>query len=273
MGVHLDSSTPRNPYRSTSIFDDILGAAGSLGAAFASGFQGILDGIGAILTGAFEAVGAVFNGIVNGVRGLIGAIADGIRGLLPSSSPFSPVQSAFRDGQRDITDRLDLLEGVQGYCAAFQSVNVNAEWGLDNWRYLPYDEPLGPAKNMHVDRDYGEIVLHTAGMFVVYAKAQARLTSYGGNNFAYLDLNILRPNGTVYSWTRVEKFIPYEQHQTVSVAWPVVIPFEGARVEVEVYSDNWRWWDGGTQYSTLHVIQHSNTSINPGQPTVPDEVR
>lgn len=177
------------------------------------------------------------------------------------------------DGQLDLGGRVDLLEGVQGYCAAYQSWNVNAEWGLDNWRWLPYDRPLGPAKNMNVDQSKGEIVLHTPGMFVVYAKAQARGTSFGGANFVYMDVVIMRPNGSTFTYTRVEKFVPPNQHQTVSVAWPFVVDFPGARVAVEVYSDNWRYWDGGTRYSTLHVIQHSNTSINPGSATVPDEIR
>lgn len=168
--------------------------------------------------------------------------------------------------------RVDLLEDVQGYCAAYQSVNVSAEWDFfDKWRWLPYDEQLGPAKNMHVDPYEGEIVCHTPGMFTVYAKAHARGTNKGGNDYVYLDIVIFRPDDSVYDWTRVEKHVPLQHDQTVNVAWPFVVDFPGARVAVETYSDNFRWWDGGTIYSTLHVIQHSTEAVNPGQETVPDE--
>lgn len=243
------------------------------GAGLGEVVQNILNGIGSILSGAITVGGIIFDAVVQGVTDFLEGIAQAIGGLLPSGSRFSPIQQAFQDGQLELKNRLDLLEGVQGYCAAFQGWNVNAEWGQGGYRWLPYDEQLGPAKNMHVDTYEGEIILHTPGMFVAYAKAHARSTSYGGNDYVYLDVIVMRPNGTEFTYTHVEKHVPRNHHQTIFVAWPFVVDFPGARVAVEAYSDNWRWWDGGTTRSTLHVIQHSNTSINRGSGTVPDERR
>lgn len=235
--------------------------------------QNILNGLGSILSGAVAVGSAIFDVVVQGITDFLTGIAQAIKGLLPEGSRFSEVQEAFRDGQEAITDRIDLLEGVQGYCAAFQSVNVNAEWGLNNWRDIPFKGRLGPQKNITLDTTAGQMVLGSEGLFVVYARVHARGTGFSGNDYVYLVVQCLRPDGTVYAEAHVEKFVPRNQHQTVSVAWPVVVPGPGYRIKVRTFSANWRWWDGGRRHATLHVIQHSSTAVNTGQDTVPDETQ
>lgn len=247
MGVNLSGTTPRDPSGPTNIVDEILRGAGGLGSGLAGGFAGLIGGIG-----------------------------DAIRGIFTPGGLFAPVGEAaqeIRDGQLELLDRVDLLEGIQGYAAAYQDVNINVEWSRDNWRDITYKKQLGPAKNISVRPD-GTMRLHHAGLFVVYAKIHAGATSFTGSDYCYLQIEVHRPDGSgVFSRAHMEKVVPRSREQTLSMSWPVVVPGEGYTVRVRAYSANWRWWKGGTQYSTLHVIQHSNDSQNLGQSTVPNETQ
>lgn len=207
---------------------------------------------------------------------IVGGIGNALRGIFTPGGLFAPVGEAaqeIRDGQLDLLDRVDLLEGIQGYCAAYQDVNINVEWSSDNWRDIPFKKQLGPAKNITVNTSNGTMRLHHAGLFVVYAKIHANATSFTGGDYGYLVIEVHRPGGGVYSRGHMEKVIPRSREQTLSMSWPIVVPGEGYTVKVRAYSANWRWWRGGTQYATLHIIQHSNDSQNLGQSTVPDETR
>lgn len=98
MGVHLDSSTPRNPYRSTSIVDDILNAAGGLGDGFGAGLDGLLGLVGDLLQGAAEVGGLVLEGAINlanGVLDFFGNIGRTIVSLLTKDPPAKPLPPVF----------------------------------------------------------------------------------------------------------------------------------------------------------------------------------
>lgn len=249
-------------------FNDTLGLN-------SNGFMGVINSIingikaaaGFVIDGAINLIGWVVDIVKAGFEAVLGGLADALFG----SGSTTPELQQFRDGQLDIVNRVDLLEGIQGYCAAYQTVNVNAEWGLNNWRDIPFKGPLGPAKNMLLDTTRGEIVMSTAGMFVVYAKIHARKTGYDGGNYAYMEVECLRPDRTVYATCHVDQYVRKDYSQTFSVAWPVVTPGEGYRIRVRSYTSNWRWWDGGASKATLHVIQHSRSSINAAPDVVPDE--
>lgn len=281
MGVNLSGSTPRNPYGSSSILDRIFGASGSIGGGFADGLRGILDGIGEILGGAIEVAGQAFSGIVNGVVNLVGGIADGIRGLLPNTSPFSPVQDAFYDGQRALTERLDLLEGVQAYGHSFMGRNINAQWGANNWRDLKFDEPLGPAVGAHVDPSKGGIVFESAGLWTVYVRVTGRATGFTGGGGMRMDVNTRLPDGSIYSTSIVEgtsyrdlgTVTPDLGNTTLQATFPIVIDTPGSYVTVRAWTAAWRWWNGGTRWSSMSVLKHSSSTVNAGTGTVPDETQ
>lgn len=207
-----------------------------------------------------EALGNVFNAVGN-------AIAE----LLFPNRVAGTWQEKIKDGQLDIINRTDLLEGVQGYGAAYQTKNINVGNGSGGWRDIPFNKPLGPSKNITIDEARGELVFGGEGLHVVYTKVYANDSVFSGNDSVFLDINILYPDRSVYSWGRTIKHVPRGGAQSVSSTYPVVVPGPGYRVQVKVYSSNWRWFKGGTQFSTLHVIRHSSTAINPGEQVVPDE--
>ena len=216
------------------------------------------------------------NKLQTGVKdGFLAGIADALRGVVRAPL-FQDVADAFDDGQAALRDRLDLLEGVRGYCQAYMSRNVNGEWGINNTRMLPFDAPLGPSRGAHVDAAKGGIVLDEPGLWTVSMLATGRATSYTAS---WLDtdsvratVRVHRPGGSVYSQKTLQN-LAGKSAVALTVSVPVVVDEPGFYVTVEAYSSRWRWWDGGTRYSALAVVKHDNRVINPGADTVPDESR
>lgn len=188
---------------------------------------------------------------------------------------YSSVAEA-ADGQLDISDRIDLLMGIRGYCQAFMSRNVNGEWGLNNTRMLPFNEPLGPSKGGHVDAAKGAVVMDEAGLWTVHFMVTARQTLYSSSwldtDSVRVTVRIHRPDGSVYS-PKIFQALSGQSATTITASIPVVVPSPGYYITIEAYSSRWRWWDGGTKFSALSVIKHDNSTINPGTETVPDETR
>ena len=184
------------------------------------------------------------------------------------------VAEAFEDGQTALKNRLDLLDGVRGYCQAYMSRNVNGEWGTNNTRKLPFDAPLGPSKGGHVDAAKGAVVMDEAGLWTVHFMVTARQTSYSSSWFdtdsVRATVRIHRPDGSVYS-PKIFQALSGKSATTLTASIPVVVPSPGYYITVEAYSSRWRWWDGGTRFSALSVIKHDNSTINPGTEVVPDE--
>ena len=211
-----------------------------------------------------------------GVRdGLLAGIADALRGVVRAPL-FQDVADAFEDGQAALRDRLDLLDGVRGYCQAYMSRNVNGEWGTNNTRLLPFDVPLGPSKGAHVDATRGGIVMDEVGLWTISLMCTARQTSYTSSwldtDSVRVTLRVHRPDGSVYS-QKLLQYLAGKSAVTPTVSVPVTVDQPGYYVTVEAYSSRWRWWDGGTRYSALAVVKHDDRTINPGADTVPDESR
>lgn len=207
--------------------------------------------------------------------GFLAGIADALRGVV-SAPLFQDVADAFEDGQAALVDRLDLLDGVRGYCQAYMSRNVNGEWGTNNTRQLPFDAPLGPSKGAHVDAAKGGIVMDEAGLWTISLMCTARWTSYTSSwldtDSVRVTLRVHRPDGSVYS-QKLLQYLAGKSAVTPTVSVPVTVDQPGYYVTAEGYSSRWRWWDGGTRYSALAVVKHDNRTINPGADTVPDESR
>ena len=219
-----------------------------------------------------DAMGQMLGGLRDG---FLPGIADAIRGIVRAPM-LGPVADAFEDGQSALVDRLDLLDGVRGYCQAYMSRNVNGEWGVNNTRMLPFDVPLGPSKGAHVDATRGGIVMDEAGLWTVSMMCTARQTSYTSSwldtDSVRVTLRVHRPDGSVYS-QKLLQYLAGKSAVTPVVSVPVTVDQPGYYVTVEAYSSRWRWWDGGTRYSALAVVKHDDRVINPGADTVPDETR
>lgn len=227
------------------------------------------------LTGITAAAEEARNGFLQGLRSMVmKPLLDIFSGKKPKG--WEDISAAFQDGQLALKNRLDLLDGVRGYCQAYMSQNVNGEWGTNNTRMLPFDAPLGPSRGAHVDAAKGGIVMDEPGLWTISLLCTARWTAYTSS---WLDtdsvratLRVHRPDGSVYS-QKVLQYLAGKSAVTPTLSVPVVVDQPGYYVTVEAYSSRWRWWDGGTRYSALAVVKHDSRLVNPGQETVPDESR
>lgn len=265
------------PDHTSDVYDDVYSKGSSFGQELEeSSVRGLLMGRGrAPFDGAHTALGGMLNFVVGG-------IADAISGIGSIGSLFRPIGDAvkpIRDGQLDITKRTDLLEDVQGYAHAYMTKNINAQWNLgNNWRFLPFDGQLGPAKGARVRSD-GRVEMGSKGLWLILAKIHGRETSYTGGAAVTLRVRVFAPNGDQYSdsytrgttMTGVTAFASDKDNGSVVTSFPVVVPGPGYYVRVDAWSSAWRWWDGGTRLSSLSVIKQSNETTNRGQETVPDE--
>ncbi|OLT54829.1 hypothetical protein BJF89_00935 [Corynebacterium sp. CNJ-954] len=254
MGISPDRYTPSwdgSPQDLKS-----LGNAGNdLGSGLAESFQGTVGGIGTAISNAL-------NGILTG-------------------GPFAPVEEAaeeIRNGQLDLTDRVDLLFGISGYGFSYMSKNINAQWSTNNTRRMRFDKQLGPAKNTSITSD-GRLSLDGAGAWLVLVKTHAAGTTFGGNAMIRQTVRIRRPNGTFYH-TCIDDASTFSEGGfvtdpkgagTLLSIFPVVIEEPGCKVEVDTWTGAWRWWDGGTRFSMMAAIRHSTDTQNRGDEVVPNE--
>lgn len=206
------------------------------------------------------------------------------------------------DGQLALQNQTELLNGVRGYCCAYQSLNITTgktedlgslgifkKWSAEE-RLLPYDSPVGPSKGAHVT-DTG-IVFDEPGLWTVYVMCRRRPPggTYRANPISSVRAHIFDSSGepfanrvyTIgttdanYSLSSGEQRLSGNVYQasssTVTMVFPVVIPAAGYSVAIGVQdSQSGTWWTGGTDYSTLSVLKHDSRTENPGQSTVPDE--
>lgn len=222
--------------------DDAADAARKLAAAFLNGgqvFENIVGLIGDALAGVFAGEG-----------GSLGEISD---------------------GQLALINEVGLLSGVRGFCAAYQDKNLNAAWNLiDNKRVHPFVEQLGPSKGAHIDPDVPGITFESKGLWWIHATIRARQTVFDGSDEASMFVDVLRPDGSVYSPLIVDAR-PGPGFASITATVPVVIPGPGYAVRVKSWTGKWRWWDGGTRYTRLAVLKVDNNTDDAGKTTVPDE--
>ena len=216
------------------------------------------------------------NFVGNILAGIGQALTGGLGGIF---QPISDGMKPIRDAQLDLQNRTDLLEGVQGYAHAYMTKNVNAQWNLgNNWRTMPFDGQVGPAVGATVRGD-GRISMDSVGLWLIYAKTHGRATGFTGGGGVTMRVNVYRPDGSAYSsaYVRGTSLVDagaitstYGNISLVGVV-PVVIDEPGCYVRVDTWTAAWRWWDGGTQLSSLSVVKQSSNTENKGDQTVPDE--
>lgn len=221
-------------------------------------------GLPAFLGGLAQNIGAAIIGGIQGVANGIGSFFDGL------FSAGAEIKGA-KDGQVALKAQTELLNGVRGYCAAYQSVNINSEWNVlsSNDRYLPYEGELGPTKGAHIERGKN-IVIDEKGLWLIFVQAHVRNTGFSGGDLSAIYVSILRPNGQSVREVTFDTFTG-AAYGSIGGAFPVVIPEPGCWIRVRAWSEKWRWWDGGANNAWMAVVKQDNRTINEGQNTVPDE--
>lgn len=213
------------------------------------------------LAGGFFNGGAIFEHIA-------GNIADALNGLFAGQDG---ALGEISDGQIGLANEMELLQDVRGFCAAYQSKNVNCEWAWDgnNTRDLPFSGAvLDHPKGAHIEGN--GIVFDDTGLWVIYCVARARNTGFTGGAGVSLFVDVVNADGSLYS-SMIFDSAPGPGFATVGGSIPVLISEPGQYVRVRAWSDRWRWWDGGMRYARLAVVKvDSSDNTNPPN-TVPDE--
>lgn len=174
------------------------------------------------------------------------------------------------DKQVELSDRLELLEGVQGYCSTYLGLN----WNITGQKRitLPFNTQLGPRKG--VDLVGGNAVkLLSKGLWRADAHvsfmppAPSWLGNATVNIEVYIKVYVLSSgvNGAAYSETRYDIAVNSVGPETAAFSKTFVIPSDGLYgVCVQVYQPKAQLIGlyGGTLRSALSVNKWDNGTIN-----------
>lgn len=185
-------------------------------------------------------------------------------------SDVADLSDQIRDEQLDLNDRMDLLEGVTGYCNTFMSKS----WSIASQTrlVLPFDTQLGP--NIGAEPFDNGIKLDTRGLWRADSLVTFPQTS-GGEYSAGIYLTVHNHVlNTTYSESLYAVVVTDGGPATVAFSKTFVIPdddtfmvtadvWQGTTVRVPVL--------GGTQWSALSVNKWSNnTDHNVDLPNPPE---
>lgn len=249
---------------------------------------GLRDGMVANLGRALRGEGLPgFESVRDAVRdGLLPGIADAVRDAADLPGQYVPVRDAIRDLIFPVTERLDgveesqlsteeqleLLEGVRGYGAAYQRWNENLRRAPKNRRRISL-APHGVAKGVRVEG--GGIFIDEPGVWTVHAQVFARGTSFtpglGSDDITKLFV-ILNEYQPVYKTSTIKEVYgkggsgPHH----IQASFTVVIESAPVLLDFEVFSDRWRYFDGGTALTSFSVVKTDSRVENLGEVTVPD---
>ncbi|AYB69450.1 hypothetical protein HOU25_gp21 [Corynebacterium phage Juicebox] len=263
------------------IRDELQGAVANARGWFIDGF---LAKLGAAFRG--ESVTGLET-VTSGIRqGIFGGIADAIRDAENLGERLIPIRDAARGLIDPVIDRVDaveesqlsaeeqlaLLEGVRGYGAAYQRWNENLRSAPGNRRRISL-APHGVAKGVRVEG--GGIFIDEPGVWTVHAQVFARGTSFtpglGSDDITKLFV-ILREYQPVYKTSTIKEVYgkggsgPHH----IQASFTVVIENAPALLDFEVFSDRWRYFDGGTALTSFSVVKTDSRVENLGEVTVPD---
>ena len=144
----------------------------------------------------------------------------------------------------------------------------------------PFDGQVGPSVGATVRSD-GRVEMGSKGLWLIYAKTHGRSTGFTGDGGVTMRVNVYRPNGSIYSSAYVRGTSLVDAGAIVSVygnvslvgVVPVVIDEPGCYVQVDTWTAAWRWWDGGTQLSSLSVVKQSSNTERSEERRVGKECR
>lgn len=183
---------------------------------------------------------------------------------------FNTVPDAVEVVEGAVNERIDLLDGVRGYGAAYLPRNFGRNV---NSVTLEFTAPMGPMKGVSVNQPFKGLQIDEPGLWLVSVRATGRST-LAANGIGQQDRTELT----------VREFPPGAPARDVAVmtgdggtgsvsntmTFPMIIEKAGTTIVVNAYSSRWRWWDGGKLYSNLSVTKLDNRAENPGELTVPD---
>ena len=228
-----------------------------------------------------QAMGGAQSSFGGRLGGIISGIANALRKGAATDDEFRPIGEAidpFHDLQHELEGLIDLLEGSFGYGASYMGKNINAEWGSNNWRDLPFDVQLPPGKNVSILSN-GRMRLDAPGLWTIYCRIHGRSTVFTGGGAVTMRITVYSATGQVVhkpivrgtSLVNAGAVTTTLGSVTLQAIFPVTIVQPGATIRVEAWTGAWRWWDGGARYSSLAAIRHSETTQDTLQDVVPDE--
>lgn len=214
---------------------------------------------GAAKTNMFnQFLGGVFQGVTDVLNGIENAIPDWF------PKPIKDFAVTVRDKQLELANRYDLLDGVRGYCSAYQSQNINIAWNSNgNWRILPFNGAFGPAKGAHIAGD--GITFDEKGLWIVSAAIRADATaatpSFGSTDQIEMRVELCEANGTIVSTMAYQANVGTSA-TSIGGTFPILIDTPGQYVQVACWSNRWRWWTGGARWARLSVVKQDNRVEN-----------
>ena len=228
-----------------------------------------------IFTGENSLLGKVSKGIADALEG-VPSLEEWLKPVEEAAkSLIRPVENRVaqvEESQLSAEEQLALLEGVRGYGAAYQRWNENLQSAPGNRRRVSL-APHGVAKGARVEG--GGIFIDEPGVWTVHAQVFARGTSFsagvGSDDITKLFV-ILRQYQPVYKASTIKEVYgkggsgPHH----IQASFTVVIENAPALLDFEVFSDRWRYFDGGTALTSFSVVKTDSRVDNPGEVTVPD---
>ncbi len=209
-----------------------------------------------------DSVRAITRGAIGGFE----SAQDSWHGL---TSDLADLADEIRDGQLDLMDRIDLLEGVYGYCNLFMSQN----WLVAQQQLLtlPFDTQLGPSVGA-VPLN-GGIKLQHKGLW--RADTLVSFDAVSGTTRAEVYITVWNTTtDMMYSETRFDIVLTNAGSETAAFSKTFVIPTDNTyavTVRVKHYSSSRARVFGGTLRSALSVNKWStNTDNNVDIPVAPD---
>lgn len=183
----------------------------------------------------------------------------------------------------NMQDQLQVLQGIIGYGSWVMSNNhyLNLVTGPAD-RVPQFDAQQGPkvGVELYTDPLLGNkkiLRLQSRGLWEIKAQTKARRTGYTGGDKVYLDIVVRWPDGSEY-YRRAADAIALKDNGgdgeiTLKGDLFVVTRAPGFTVHVELFTERWRWFYGGSLWSGLSVLKHSSEvenegTVDPGAPPV-----
>ena len=211
--------------------------------------------------------------------GLLSRIAGALRGEgLPgfevvrdaARALIRPVEDKVIEVHDSLSERVDLLDGVRGYCAGYQNKNVNVADLQGNIAPIRFS-PIGPSKGAEIRNGY--VYLNEPGLWTVHLQVHARATSFPpGLGQEDLTSVYVLADGHPYRGHTIRETLGVggRGRHTITTSFPFLVETPGTFLRVRVWSSRWRYFDGGTKYSSISVVKEDSRVENPGEETVPD---
>ncbi|WP_072814266.1 hypothetical protein [Rhodococcus zopfii] len=175
---------------------------------------------------------------------------------------LNDIRTQFQDGQLELNERTELLEGVSGYCQVFMSKNWNVV--QNQLITLPFDAQLGPEKGAFPHGGNG-IRLATRGLWRADLHVTAdKMTNSNFQAEVYVSVMNLA-TGLVFTEHQYDMVLTPSGSETASFSITFVIPDDNnyvVRARVKHNRTNRLKIFGGTVRSALSVNKWDNRTTN-----------